>query len=141
MDKRILQEYIDACELIKETESDIKKLRKKKKTIVQTNVTGSNPDFPYQPQHFQIQGTTFTVRDESHLQHEEKLLEERKSHAEQIKHEVDAYMNTLPVRMQRIVRYKFFEGLEWEQIAIKMGRKATKDSVRKEFERFMKMED
>ena len=30
MDKRILQEYIDACELIKETESDIKKLRKKK---------------------------------------------------------------------------------------------------------------
>ena len=50
-------------------------------------------------------------------------------------------LQLLPVRMQRIVRYKFFEGLEWEQIAIKMGRKATKDSVRKEFERFMKMED
>lgn len=141
MDKNILQEYIDACELIKETESDIKKLRKKKKTIIQTNVTGSNPDFPYQSQHFQIQGTTFTVRDESRLQHEEKLLEERKANAEQIKRDVDAYMNTLPVRMQRIVKYRFLEGLEWEQIAIKMGRKATKDSVRKEFERFMKMED
>lgn len=139
MDKNILQEYIDACELIKETESDIKKLRKKKKTIVQTNVTGSNPDFPYQAQHFQIQGTTFTVRDESRLQHEEKLLEERKANAEQIKHDVDAYMNTLPVRMQRIVRYKFFEGLTWNETAMKLGRKATADSVKKEFERFMKM--
>lgn len=139
MDKNILQEYIDACELIKETESDIRKLQKKKKTIVQTNVTGSNPDFPYQSQHFQIRGTTFTVRDESHLQHEEKLLEERKSHAEQIKREVDAYVNTLPVRMQRIVRYKFFEGLTWNETAMKLGRKATADSVKKEFERFMKM--
>lgn len=137
MDKNILQEYIDACELIKETESDIKKLRKKKKTIIQTNVTGSNPNFPYQPQHFQIQGTTFTVRDESHLQHEEKLLEERKANAEQIKHDVDAYMNTLPVRMQRIVKYRFFEGLTWNETAMKLGRKATADSVRIEFERFM----
>lgn len=140
MDKNILQEYIDACELIKETESDIRKLQKKKKTIVQTNVTGSNPDFPYQEQHFRIQGTTFTVQDDSYLRYEEKLLEDRKANAEQIKHEVDAYMNTLPVRMQRIVRYKFFEGLTWNETAMKLGRKATADSVKKEFERFMKMD-
>lgn len=139
MDKNILQEYIGACELIKETESDIKKLHKKQKTIIQTNVTGSNPDFPYQPQHFRIQGTTFTVQDDSHLRHEEKLLEERKANAEQIKHEVESYMNTLPVRMQRIVRYRFFEGLTWNETAMKLGQKATADSVRKEFERFMKM--
>ena len=30
-----------------------------------------------------------------------------------------------------------FEALEWEEVAAKMGRKATKESVRKEFQRFM----
>ena len=47
MDKTILQEYIDACELIRETEEDIRKLRRKKQTVVQTHVKGSNPVFPY----------------------------------------------------------------------------------------------
>ena len=41
MDKTILQDYIDACELIKETEKDIQRLNQKKKTIIQTNVKGS----------------------------------------------------------------------------------------------------
>ena len=36
MDKKILMDYIDACELIKETEADIKRLNRKKKTIAQT---------------------------------------------------------------------------------------------------------
>ena len=52
MDKNILSQYIDACELIKETEEEIKKLNRKKKTVIQTNVSGSNPEFPYNPQHF-----------------------------------------------------------------------------------------
>ena len=35
MDKNILSQYIDACELIKETEEEIKKLNRKKKTVIQ----------------------------------------------------------------------------------------------------------
>ena len=54
MDKNILSDYIDCCELLKETERDIRRLKKKRKTIVQTNVSGSNPEFPYNPQHFKI---------------------------------------------------------------------------------------
>lgn len=60
MEKKVLEQYIDACELIKETEKDIRRLKKKRQTIVQTNVSGSNPDFPYNPQHFKIAGTAFT---------------------------------------------------------------------------------
>ncbi len=138
MDKQILYDYIDACELIKETEADIKRLQKKKKTIVQTNVSGSNPDFPYNPQHFKIQGITFTYREDSQLRMEEKLLEERKSNAEKLKMDVEAWMNTIPNRMQRIIRYRIFEEMSWEQAARKLARKATGDSVRMEFERFMK---
>lgn len=137
MDKHILDQYIDACALIEETEKDIQKLRQKKKTIVQTNVSGSNPDFPYNPQHFKIQGTTFTFKEDSRLQMEEKLLDQRKEDAEKIKTRVEEWMNTIPVRMQRIIRYKIFEGMTWQQVAKKMGRKATESSVKMEYQRFM----
>lgn len=137
MDKDILNDYMDACALIKEAEDDIRKLKKKRKTIIQTNVKGSNPDFPYQPQHFKIQGTTFTYEDDSHLRFEEKLLEERKANAEKLKQQVDQWMLTIPMRMQRIIRYKCFEKLQWGEVAAKLGGKATEASVKMEFQRFM----
>ena len=67
MEKKVLEQYIDACELIKETEKDIRRLKKKRQTIVQTNVSGSNPEFPYNPQHFKIAGTAFTYEEDSRL--------------------------------------------------------------------------
>lgn len=137
MDKNILNDYIDACALIQETERDIRALKKKRKTIIQTNVSGSNPDFPYQPQHFKIEGTTFTYADDSALRWDEGLLERRKANAEKIKLNVEEWMLTIPARMQRIIRWKFLEELTWEEVAVKMGRKATGDSVRLEFQRFM----
>ena len=138
MDKKILNDYIDACELIKETEKDIRRLKKKRKTVIQTNVKGSNPRFPYQEQHFRVQGTAFTYQDDGNLRLEEKLLEQRKENAEKIKRQVEEWMLTIPIRMQRIIRYKIFEEMTWEQVAAKIGRKATGDSVRMEFERFMR---
>lgn len=138
MDKHILDQYIDACALIEETKKDIQKLRQKKRTVIQTNVSGSNPEHPYNPQHFKIQGTTFTFREDSQLRMEEKLLEKRKADAEKIKIQVEEWMNTIPQRMQRIIKYKVFENLTWQQVAQRMGRDATKDSVRMEFNNFMK---
>lgn len=136
MDKHILDQYIDACALIEETKKDIQKLRQKKRTVIQTNVSGSNPEHPYNPQHFKIQGTTFTFREDSQLRMEEKLLEKRKEDAEKIKIQVEEWMNTIPVRMQRIIRYRVFKGMTWQQVAKKMGRKATEISLKKEYQRF-----
>lgn len=138
MDKGILQEYMDACALIKETEQKIKKLNQKRKTIVQTNVRGSNPEFPYQEQHFRIQGTTFTVKDDSSIRYEVAVLEKERENAERIKRKVEEWMVSIPIRMQRIVRYKYLEEMTWEQVAERMGRKATEHGIKKEFERFLK---
>ncbi len=137
MDKKILADYMDAMELIKETEEDIRKLKKRCKTIIQTNVKGSNPNFPYQKQHFRIAGTTFSYQDDKNLRLEEKLLEQRKENAENIKQQVEEWLLTVPIRMQRIIKYKIFEEMTWEQTASKIGRKATGEGIRKEFERFM----
>ena len=71
------------------------------------------------------------------MKEQEQLLEEQKAAAETIKLEVEGWMAAIPMRMQRIIRYKIFEGLTWGEVAVRMGRKATADSVKKEFQRFM----
>ena len=124
--------------MVKETEKEIQKLNRKKKTIIQTNVKGSMHEFPYVEQHFKVQGTTFTVKDDSRLRYEEKLLERQKARAEQIKQQVEEWMLKISSRMQRIVKYRYLEGMTWEQVAAKMGRKATADSVRMELNKFLK---
>ena len=136
MDKSILREYVDACKMVRETEQEIRRLDQRKRTVVQTNVKGSNPDFPYQAQHFRIQGTTFTVGDDSRMRYETVILEKRKEAAERIKCQVEEWMASIPPRMQRVVRYRYLEGMTWEQVAGQMGQRSTADSVRKEFERF-----
>lgn len=137
MDKNILNDYIDACENIKDTENEIRKLNKRKKTIIQTNVGGSNPNFPYEKRRFRIQGTAFTYKDDMSLRSYKKTLKERKQNAEELKIQVEQWLNTISNRMQRIIRYKIFEGMTWEQVAARLGRKATGESVRMEFNRFM----
>ena len=119
MEKTILQDYVDACELIKDTEKDIRKLNQKRNAVI-----------------FKIQGNTSAGEEDSRLRHEEKLLERRKAGAEQIKWQVEEWMMTLSARMQRIVKYRYLEALSWEEVAVRMGRNATADSVRKELKRF-----
>ena len=137
MDKRILEQYMDAEAVIKETEQDIERLRTRRKTIVSGSVKGSMQDFPYAETHFKLEGTSFTYEEDGRLREEERLLEERKDNAKQIKLQVQQWMNSLSTRMQRIIRYKFFEEMSWEQVADQMGRKATGESIRKEFNRFL----
>lgn len=138
MDKDILNQYIDACELVKETEKDIRQVKKQRKSIVQGIVKGSSPEFPYTAKNFHIEGVSYSViKNPEQLERKEQLLEERKQNAERIKLQVESWMNTIPVRMQRIIRMRVFENLSWKTIAVRMGRKATEDSVRKEYERFI----
>lgn len=135
MTKQKLMDYIDACESIKEIESNI--VRISRREVVHDKVSGSNPDFPYQPQSFNVAGVIETHLSEEELEQEIQNLKERRQQARKIKSEVDQWINTIPIRMQRIVRYKFFERLSWEQAAQRIG-KATENSLKKEFERFMK---
>lgn len=138
MDKSVLSGYIDACELIKETEEDIRKLQEKKSMIVKDSVKGSMNEFPYTEKTYHLEGNSHSYMDEMMLRCEEDILKERKINAEAIKGLVEKWMNATPVRMQRIIRYRYFEGLSWEEVADRMGRKSTENGLKKEFERFMK---
>ena len=110
MDKDILKQYIDACEAVKETEEQIRQLQKNRKTVVVDAVKGSMHDFPFAAKSFKVAGIAHSVlEDPGQLDREELILEERKAAAAQIKSQVEAWLNTIPVRMQRIIRYRIFE--------------------------------
>lgn len=141
MDKEILKQYIDACEQVKEAKEDILRLKKNRKKIVQDRVSGSAHEFPYTAKSFHIEGLSYpVVKDPDELDRREAILQERLQKAEEIKRQVEAWMLTIPQRLQRIIRYRVFEELSWNEVAIRMGRKATADSVRMEYTNFMKSE-
>ena len=141
MDKEILKQYIDACEQVKEAKVDILRLKKNRKKLVQDRVSGSAHEFPYTAKSFHIEGLSYpVVKDPDELDRREAILQERLQKAEEIKRQVEAWMLTIPQRMQRIIRYRVFEELSWNEVAIRMGRKATADSVRMEYTNFMKSE-
>lgn len=135
MDKKVLSDYIDICELVSEMEEEIQNLRKKE--TVHDKVTGSNPEFPYEQRSFHVAGMRESYLDDARLKKELDMLEERKYQAEKMKAKIDKWMKTIPARMQRIVRMKYFERKTWDEVAIKLGKTATADNTRKEFERFL----
>ena len=136
MDKKILEDYIDACAFIKDTEAEIARLEKKKR-YVQDKVRGSNPDWPYEERSFNIGGTTETVQDSAALAKERQILDEQRRIAIDLKLGVEEWMKEIPFRMQRIIKYKFFNRLSWEEVATLMKCKGGGESMRREFYRFM----
>ena len=86
MDKEILEQYIDACELIKDTKEEIGKLRKRRRQIQKDSVKGSAQEFPYTLQTYHLEGLGYaTVKDPDELDRMEELLAERIRNAERIK--------------------------------------------------------
>ena len=138
MDKKLLNEYIDACELIRETDVELERLNGRIPTMAVDKVTGSMQEFPYVSTNIRIEGAVEANATSRTVLAQKILLQERKANAESLKLQVEHWMNGIPARMQRIIRYRYFENLTWEDVADRMGRKATGNSVRMELERFFR---
>ena len=115
MDKTVIYDYVDARALVKETEEDIQKNRKA--SVVYDKVRGSNPEFPYQPTLDRVLGIVEKGMDDD----EEQVLQERRQNAERLKVLAEKVINTAPVRMQRIIRFKIMQDLEWNEVGRKDG--------------------
>ena len=138
MDKQVLGEYIHACALAEEVEQELKSLEKKKAPAILGKVKGSNPNFPYQECSFTISGSEYGYEDDRKEHRKREVLKERMDKANEVKVQVEEWMNTIPMRMQRIIKYRFFLLMAWEAVSIKVDEKTTGESVRKEFERFFR---
>lgn len=139
MDKDILRQYIDACAIVKETEEEIRRIKRQRKTIVQGVVKGSMQGFPYTEQTYHIEGIPYSVvQDPRSLEVEEGLLGQQKANAQDLKLKVEGWMLTIPMRIQRIIRYKIFLKLSWDEVATKMNEGKSGDAYRKQLDDFLK---
>lgn len=132
MNKNIFKDYIDACELEKELEERIRKLEEG--GIAHDVVSGSNPEYPYQAQHFHVEGAVQQVDRNAEWEN----LKRQQEKVKQIRQKCEEIMEKAPVRIQRIIQYKWFDRLSWNQVAEKLGSNVSVDSIKKEYQRFIK---
>lgn len=138
VEKIMLEQYIDACELVKETEERIARL-KENRTILTDKVEGSIHEFPWVKTNFKIEGSP---EDEIDLINREgKLLYLQKTDAYELKIKVEEWLSKVPIRIRRIVHFKYFDNLTWEEVADRLAGGIGGESVRKEFNRYLQNEN
>ena len=139
MNRSMLAEYLDARAMVEEAEADLRRIKLEREANAVDSVKGSNPNFPYEPRVVRIEGVSYREYQKPDEQKRiEAILTERREKAKRIRLEVDAWMNTIPVRMQRIIRLKYFEELTWAETALRMGGRVSGDAIRMELSTFMK---
>ncbi len=138
--KDILVQYCDLREEVKELHRRIEKLERdiqriEDERLVTDSVTGGYGG----TQHFTIRGFPFPE-----YSRKKTLLYSRKASLEALEYELlktinlaEDFINSLDdARMRRLLQYRYIDDLTWIQVAHKMGRRATADSVRMEINRF-----
>ena len=144
MDKDILVQYTDLQEEIRDIRRRVERARGQMERMetegtVLDAVKGTRQDGTFGS--IRIEGFPYADYEkrrrslQSYLlklaEMEEKLLE--------LTNQAEEYINSIEdSRMRRIVQYRIMDRLSWYEVADKMGGKATSDSCKKYFERFLK---
>lgn len=136
MTKSILSEYDDACKLVEETERDLKRVKELLKGASVDVVKGSNPNFPYEQRNFRIEGIDYRFARTDELKRLEEILLKRRDIAREKRLAVEYWMNTVPSRIQRIIRMKYFGKASWATVSFQLGY-SSPDAARMELNRFM----
>lgn len=130
--KNIFKEYVDACKMEQEIEERIQKLEDQ--TIINDIVSGSSHTYPYIGKRFYISEEKIRKNDK---ESEWEKLRRQKDNVRRIKERCEEVMNTAPLRIQRIIQYKYIDNLTWQQVAKHFGNTSA-ESLKKEFQRFIK---
>lgn len=143
VDKLVLSQYIDLQAEVNDLQKQIqrieKELDKMEKDGIQESdiVKGTRTDGTYGT----IKVTGFPLprweQTRLHLRRRKEKLQEAYDRYLEVTNQVEEYLESLDdFRMKRILQYRFLDGLSWGEVAMKMGKKYSADSCRKQVERF-----
>jgi DNA-directed RNA polymerase specialized sigma24 family protein len=119
--KEILKQYSDLQKEIKELERRIERVKNKKTQVVSDSVKGSSKYFPFEERVFTITGIENDK--EQQIEKLNTILIKRKSKCEEIKLEIEEFINAIPdSRTRRVFSLRYINGLNWLQIARKIER-------------------
>ena len=145
MTKDILVQYCDLKEEIKDLRRRIENKQKEIDRLEEEGAVTDSVKGGYGgEQHFKITGFPYPEysRKKTALYLYKAQLENAELELLELTNAVEEYIQSLTnSRIRRIIRYRFIDDLRWYQVAQRMGGRATEDSVKKEFQRFMQQED
>ena len=118
--KQVLNDYVDACELVRETEDDIAELEQKQSVVTSDKVKGSMNEHPYTQQSFNIEGLAYDEKRNERLTKEKDILFKRREKANSVRLQALEVINQAPIRIQRIIRFRYEKKLTWEEVADRM---------------------
>ncbi len=125
MIKELLRQYKSILEEIKELNTEIERLENKKIKQEMDKVKGSNAEFPYQPRSFTIEGYNIIEEEQSfkRILIKKTILHERKEKCEDLKLQIEEFINTIPDSLtRRVFRYRYIDNLSWQTIAMRIGK-------------------
>lgn len=131
--KEKIKQYNYIVKGIKDLKIRIKKIEAQAR-YVKDSVKGSSKSFPYTEHTCIVEGTEKSDR----LKRREKLLTRKKEELEDLKEELEIYINTeiKDERFRQILMFRYIDGFSWVKIADKLGG-VTPDSLRMELKRFL----
>lgn len=143
MDKSILTQYTDLQEEIKDIRRRAEGVRRQLERLegegtVIDAVKGTRQDGTFGS--IRIEGFPYAEYDKRRRNLYDYLLklEEAEGELLELANRAEEYINSIEdSRMRRIVQYRIMDGLSWYEVADRMGGKATSDSCRMYFERFL----
>lgn len=132
--RKKLKEYVEACRTVRELDSGLS--GEKAPCTVSDIVKSSMAEHPYVEKRCRIEGMPCDTP-ESYL-YQRHVMNIQKEEALRIMREVEQMVTQAPLRIQRIIQFKYFQNLKWEEVADRMQGRATGESVRKELDRYFK---
>lgn len=135
MTRQDLENYIYLQGEIKDLRLEVANLKTKSAQIVSDTVQGSSNQYPFTQHSIFIRGCdTFAIKE-----YEQKRAElyNRIIDLERKKAEISQWINSITqVRIRRLLRYKYIDGLKWPGIAARLGY-ATESAARMAHDRFL----
>lgn len=142
INKNVLEQYASIKKEIADLERMIadsnRKIKKYEKQVVSDVVTGTRADGTTGP--IKITGIAKQYIDRENELNEKRVqrMEQCKKRLKKLLEEMEKYIETIPdSEIRRIARWRYLEELEWNQVAVRMGRGYSAGACRKKMERFL----
>lgn len=128
MTRQDLENYIYLQGEIEDLRLEVANLKTKSAQVVSDTVQGSSNEYPFTQHPISIRGCDVSVREK--YEQKKTLLYNRITELEQKKAEISQWIDSIPqVRMRRLMRYRYIDGLKWYGIAARLGY-TTENSAR-----------
>lgn len=142
VDKKVLIQYKDIQEEIKEVRERIRKTEKAVEMIERDGIVVDSVSGGYGgTQHFKIEGFPYSEysRKKTLLYNRKAILSNLEMELMESANKVEEFISGVKdSRMRRIINFRYLDNMSWQRVANCIGENATADGVRMEFERFMK---